>query len=304
MLRSSLVLWGLPSSLHKFVDTHCHLDKILHRSLSSLSSLEQYIVNNFNAIDTKCVFGGCVSVACCTQEMAVLESIINQPFAKENNIRGSIGIHPHNAKTWIDEGPGATEVIMRAIVERGRKDGSIVSIGECGLDYFVKPSCSELLSAKEIQQKVFIRQIRLAGELGMPLVVHTRNALEDTYRLLTENVADISTQRIHVHCYTEGPWFPERVLATFPNAFFGFTGCITFPGKRSEALRRVVRDIPLPRILLETDGPYMAPVPYRGNVAHCGHIPVVGCEIARIHGVSQGSALAQCSANAHRMYGI
>lgn len=153
---------------------------------------------------------------------------------------------------------------------------------------------------REMQAKTFVAQMALASELGAPIVVHTREAEEDTLRLMREHLP--RDHRIHVHCFTSSAWLARELLAHFPNLCLGFTGVVTF--KNAPEVREVVAETPLDRILLETDGPYMAPAPRRGEVAHPGHVPYIAAKIAEIKGVSAAEVFVAAREATRRVYGI
>jgi TatD DNase family protein len=212
----------------------------------------------------------------------------------------------------------------------------VVAVGECGLDYYFQPSGHvingsgekdakrrasagektatategnadeknaldpEERARRETQAKTFIAQMALASELGAPIVVHTREAEEDTLRLMREHLP--RDHRIHVHCFTSSAWLARELLAHFPNLCLGFTGVVTF--KNAPEVREVVAETPLDRILLETDGPYMAPAPRRGEVAHPGHVPYIAAKIAEIKGVSIEEVFVAAREATRRVYGI
>jgi len=107
---------------------------------------------------------------------------------------------------------------------------------------------------------------------------------------------------MHIHCFTSSVVLAKNILDYFPNSYFGFTGCITF--RNANDVREVVKFVPLDRILLETDGPYMAPEPHRGRTAHSGHIPLIAKKIADIKGVSLEDTMQIIRENTSKMYGI
>ncbi|KAH3767185.1 hydrolase, TatD family protein [Pelomyxa schiedti] len=201
-------------------------------------------------------------------------------------IYSTYGIHPHDASHYDD-------VVEQRLIAR-MSHPRTVGWGECGLDFFRN------LSPPAIQLEVFPKQMKRAIEFNKTLVVHTRDADDDTLRLMTETLP--ANHPIHLHCYTGGPEFASEMLRRFPNLVVGFTGVATF--KSSDKIREAVKIVPLERLLLETDGPYMAPVPFRGKTAHPGHIPVVASEIGRLKGVTQKEALQITMNNTMRIYSI
>ena len=151
-----------------------------------------------------------------------------------------------------------------------------------------------------MQRRAFVDQMALATELGAPLVVHTRDAEEDTLELMRANLP--RDAKVHVHCFTSSLELADALLAAFPNLCLGFTGACTF--KNAEEIRAVVRATPLERILLETDGPYMAPEPHRGTVAHPGMVPHVAAKIAEVKGVDVAEVFEATREATRRTYGI
>ena len=153
---------------------------------------------------------------------------------------------------------------------------------------------------RTLQREVFARQIDLAVSLKKPLVVHTRFAEDDTLELLEKHLPD--SHPVHVHCFTSSNTLAQSLLERFPSLRLGFTGVITF--KNAPDVQDVVRNTPLDRILLETDSPYMAPEPFRGRIAHPGHVSYVADAVAKLKGVSRAEVLAACRKNTRQIYGI
>lgn len=136
-------------------------------------------------------------------------------------------------------------------------------------------------------------------ELDKPLVVHSRSAADDTYTILADYMP--AQHKVHLHCFTDSAHHAKRLLAAFPNMYFGFTGAITF-NNAAEACD-AVKLIPLNRILLETDAPYMAPHPLKG-VSHSGHIPLIAQKIAELKGDTLDNVLKTIRTNTRDMYGV
>jgi TatD DNase family protein len=198
----------------------------------------------------------------------------------------AFGVHPHEAAKWTDD----VEARFRAAMEHPR----VLAWGECGLDYFYDNS------PRDVQQQVFVRQMQLAVELGKPLVVHTREAEADTVALMKEHLP--AEWRVHIHCCTSSRAMVEPLLEHFPNLFVGFTGCITFGN--ADSIRDTLAAVPVSRLLLETDAPYMAPMPFRGQVCHSGMVPLIAARMAEVKGVTVQALLEQVRRNTTSMYGI
>ncbi len=164
-----------------------------------------------------------------------------------------------------------------------------------GLDYFYNNS------EPDVQRNVFKAQISIAKETKLPIIIHSRDAAEDTWTIMTENIP--ADWKIHFHCFSyEETEFAAKILKAFPNLYIGFTGALTF--KKSEKLREVIKSVPLSRTLLETDSPYMAPEPYRGQTCHPGYIPFIAKRVAEIHGTTTEEVLKITRDNVKKVYGI
>lgn len=168
----------------------------------------------------------------------------------------TVGVHPHEARHYEDL------TVERLVTLAGRE--KVVGIGECGLDFHYD------LSPREIQAAVFRAHVEAARQTGLPLVVHTREADEVMADILRAEMAS-GPFKLLMHCYTSGPDLAE--LAADLGAWFSVSGIATF--KAAEDVRAVIRDMPADRILVETDCPYLAPVPHRGRrnePAYIGHV--------------------------------
>ncbi|MFA7264280.1 MAG: TatD family hydrolase [Caulobacter sp.] len=186
--------------------------------------------------------------------------------AKENaDIWATVGTHPHEAK----ENPDlkAQDLILLA----GRP--KVVGIGETGLDFHYD------LSPRDVQAAVFRQHVIAARETGLPLVVHTREADEEMARILEEEYA-VGPFRLLMHCYTSGPALARRAAAL--GAWFSVSGIATF--KAAQDVREVIADMPADRIIVETDCPYLAPVPMRGRRNEPAFLPHVLAKLAEIRG--------------------
>ena len=165
----------------------------------------------------------------------------------------------------------------------------VVAIGEIGLDYHwnVEPH--------DIQEKWFRRQLDLAEALNLPVSVHSRDAAEDTLRILKEYAGRITAV---MHCYSYSPELAEEYVKL--GYYFGVGGVVTF--KNGKKLKRTVEAVPMDRILLETDCPYLAPDPYRGKLNQSGYIDFVAAEIARLKGLTKEEVIAVTEENAKRFF--
>ena len=186
----------------------------------------------------------------------------------------SVGTHPHEAKD--DPALAAQTLIDLAAHDR------VVGIGETGLDFFYD------LSPRDVQAQVFRAHIEAARETGLPLIVHARDADDVMAEILEEETAR-GPFKLLLHCYTSGPDLARRAAAL--GAWFSVSGIATF--KAAEAVRAVIRDMPQDRIIVETDCPYLAPVPMRGRRNEPAFLPHVLAKLAEIRGWSLDEAEAR-----------
>jgi TatD DNase family protein len=191
----------------------------------------------------------------------------------------TVGLHPHDAKDGLD---GLAELLG---------EPEVVAVGECGLDYHYDHS------PREVQRASFAAQIGLAHEHGLPLVVHTREAWDDTIAVLrSEGVPE----RTVVHCFTGGP--AEAAACLELGAHLSFSGIVTFKG--APEVREAARRCPPERLLVETDSPFLAPEPHRGRPNRPALVTVVGARVAAERGVPDAEIAALTWENAARVYGL
>lgn len=199
------------------------------------------------------------------------------------NIYCSVGTHPHNAHEELD-------IPLEEIV-RLSEHPKVVAIGEAGLDYFYRHSMPEA------QAEGFRRHVAAARMTGLPLEIHTREADADTARILEEEHAKGPFPAI-LHCYTGGADLARRALAL--GLYVSFTGVVTF--KKSEALREIAKSVPLDRLLVETDAPFLAPEPYRGKINEPSYVVHTARALAQVKGVTPYELAAATSENFFRLF--
>ena len=193
--------------------------------------------------------------------------------ADNDDVWATVGLHPHDAKFGFDD--------LLPFLSAKR----VVAIGECGLDYFYEHS------DRQVQREMFERQIATANELHLPLVIHTRDAWTETFEILDR----IGTpQRTIFHCFTGGATEAAECLTR--GAYLSFSGIVTF--KAADNVREAAKMCPIDRLLLETDSPYLAPVPYRGKSNHPALVSYVGNFLADLRGVSVAHIAQHTSDNA------
>ena len=189
------------------------------------------------------------------------------------------GVHPHDAKDGLE---GVPELLDAP---------EVVAVGECGLDYHYDHS------PRPVQRDLFAAQIRLAHERDLPLVIHTREAWDDTFVILERE--GVPTRTVF-HCFTGGTGEAERAVGL--GALLSFSGIVTFPSAGD--VRAAARQCPLDRLLVETDSPYLTPVPYRGEPNRPALVPLVGRKIAEVQGRTEAEVASATWANAERFYDL
>jgi TatD DNase family protein len=245
-----------------FVDSHCHIN------FPELATDLDAVVAAMRAnVVTHAL---CVSVNLETlpQVLSIAERF--------PNVFASVGVHPD------DQGGEEPDINRLLALARHPR---VVAIGETGLDYY------RLEGDLEWQRARFRRHIRAARESGKPLIIHTREAAADTLRIMKEeNAAECGGV---MHCFTETQAVADAAMEM--NFFISFSGIVTF--KNALALKAVARHIPLENMLIETDSPYLAPVPYRGRTNQPAYVRFVAEEVARLKGVSIEAVATTTTAN-------
>lgn len=248
------------------IDTHCHLNK------EDYENLDQVIKNMGNNI-----------MIVSTATLQDIEEVINLCETHEN-IYGTIGIHPEFADTYTEED------LKR--VEQYLNHPKIVGIGEIGLDYhYTKEN-------KEKQKELFIKQIHLANRYHKTIVIHTRDAILDTYNILeTEKDPNI---KCDLHCYSGSLEMAKNFIKL--NATFGIGGVLTF--KNEKKLKEIVKELDLKYFVLETDSPYLTPEPYRGHTNEPKNIYYVAQKIAELKEKNIEEILEITTQNAIKQFDI
>lgn len=223
-----------------------------------------------------------------TRMLAICERLDSFPKVKaiadaNADIWCSAGTHPHHAKDFTDT--TAEDLIAMA------SDPKVVAIGETGMDlhYGYSPQAQ--------QEASFRTHITAARDVQLPVIVHTREADDLTAQILEQETAK-GAFPILLHCYTGGPDLCQRGLAL--GAFVSVSGILSF--KSAKDVRAVIQDVPLDRVILETDCPYLTPMPYRGRRNEPAYLPYVADALATLHGKSREEIGAICEANALRLF--
>jgi TatD DNase family protein len=250
-----------------FVDSHCHIDfpELAERIDGVLANMAQNEVSH-----ALCV---CVTLADFPRVLGLAENYAN--------LFASVGVHPDHdeeAQTSVDD------LLRRA------DHPKIVAIGETGLDYF------RVSGDLEWQRERFRTHIRAARACAKPLIIHTREAAEDTLTVMREEGADAAGGVMH--CFTETLDMAKRAMEL--NFYISISGIVTF--KNATQVKEVARQVPLDRLLIETDSPYLAPVPFRGKTNEPAFVKHVADEIARLRGISVAEVAQASSDNFFRLF--
>lgn len=240
------------------IDTHCHLDKDLYENIEDV----------IKKMDTNKMIAAGVDLESSKQVVKLVNTY--------TNVYGVIGFHPEEIDKYTED--------FLCFLEDNLKNPKIVGIGEIGLDYHYTKE------TREKQMDIFQKQLELARKYNKTVVIHSRDALEDTLDII-KNYPDV---KMVLHCFGYSLEIAKQLLKY--NIMFGIGGVVTF--KNGKKLKEVVKEIPLDRLLLETDSPYLTPEPYRGEKNEPFNVLYVAEEIAKIKGVSREEVITTTTKNA------
>lgn len=250
------------------IETHCHLDYLDQAELDI--TLEKSRQAGVERIITIAVSAGNLN--------RVMELT-----RYSSNIWGSQGIHPHEAESYNSE--------VDAILRANAKDARILAVGEIGLDYHYDHA------DRSVQRSVFEHQLQTAVELDLPVIIHTRDADTDTRDILRNYSASLSRKGV-IHSFTSSMELAEFCLAE--GFMLGFNGIITF--NRAENVRQIVATTPVEQLLLETDAPYLTPVPYRGRPNAPYYLPFIAERVAAIKALEVEDLLRSAYRNSLNLF--
>ncbi|MDP2205266.1 MAG: TatD family hydrolase [Alphaproteobacteria bacterium] len=254
------------------VDSHCHLD---YPDFAEEGVAE--IVGRARSAGVQQMLTICTQIAHFDRIRAVADAF---PY-----IHCTVGTHPHHAAEEAEVSLSTADIVALTKLPK------VAGIGETGLDYYYD------YAPRDVQQRVFENHIAAGLETDLPLVIHTRDAEEDTMRILRE--AGQGKARGVMHCFSGTKWLAEQALDI--GFYISFSGIITF--KKAEELREVVRRTPLDRILVETDSPYLAPVPKRGKRNEPSFVVHTARMVAELKGVSYEDIVHQTGENFFNLFG-
>lgn len=256
-----------------FVDSHCHMDSFTEKSGIDLDFWWNTVSPKPDAI---------LHVACEKSGFDYAEKISHL----YPNVYTAFGIHPQNADSYDAE---TEECLMRLWASP-----KTVGIGEIGFDYHYETA------SRKKQREVFERQLEIGLPFHKVFVLHLREADDDSLNVLQH--ANLQNATLHIHSCTASCRFVEAALQLPCRVYVGFTGILTF--KNAESVREAASRVPLNRLLLETDSPYLAPVPFRGKPSHAGMIPQIGEVLAQVKNIPFEELMKQVRQNTRDCYGI
>lgn len=253
----------IPTFELPIIETHCHLDYLKEEELSEL--LSKSLAHNIEKIMT-------ISVSPDNLQTAL--DIANS----HENIFCTQGVHPHDAKEWTDE--------AESLIRKNLSSNRVKAVGEIGLDFYYNKS------EKQTQIDIFKKQLDIAIEFNLPVVIHTREADQETIEILKEYAPKMKKKGV-IHSFTSTK---ELALLALELGFhLGFNGIITF--KNAQDVREVLKACPLDRILLETDAPFLTPDPYRGRENAPYYLPFIAEKVAEVKEVELETVLKICYQN-------
>jgi TatD DNase family protein len=266
------------------IDSHCHLD------FDAFDSDRQLVIDRATA-------SGVVGILDPAIDLVTSRNIL-QLAARQEMVNAAVGVHPNSASTWTDETPEMLEELARR--------PKVLAIGEIGLDYYRDRA------AHELQQAVFKSQLSLAARLELPVIIHTRNAsladpraIMDALEILEEWCADLEIANSALqdragvlHSYSGDTSSALRAIEL--GFYIGITGPVTF--RNAPELQQTVSELPLDRLLIETDAPFLTPHPHRGKRNEPAYIGLVADKIALIHNLEPEVVKQKTTLNAQRLF--
>ena len=244
-----------------WADSHCHV---------------QYEGVGLGAVE-EAAAAGVTRIVCIGTDAEESRRAVAVARARPDAVRATAGVHPHDAVQGVES--------ILALLD----EPEVVAVGECGLDYHYDNS------PRDVQRDVFAAHVALARQRGLALVVHTREAWDDTFDVLS---AEGPPERTVFHCFSGGPEEARRALEL--GGHISFSGIVTF--KNAADVRQAAAVCPLERLLVETDAPYLAPVPHRGQPNRPAWVPLVGAAVAEVKGVAAEEVEAATWANTERLF--
>ncbi len=250
------------------VDSHCHLN------FPDFGGRVDDVVERAEEAGVRVMQTICTT----TYEFADVRAIAE----RFPNVYASVGVHPHEA---------ANNHVTIAELINLADHPKVIGIGECGLDYYYENS------PREAQKESFLRHIAASRETGCPLIIHSRDADEDMIFKISNEISNGSFKFL-LHCFSSGRKLAERAVEL--GGYISFSGILTF--KKSEELRAIARDLPMERLLLETDAPFLAPVPHRGKICEPAYTRHTAECLADVRGISYEDIAKATTDNFFRLF--
>ncbi|EGD58612.1 TatD-related deoxyribonuclease [Novosphingobium nitrogenifigens DSM 19370] len=252
------------------IDSHCHLNYkgLIERQGEILARARETGVRGFLNISTR---------------QSEWDAVIATAH-RESDVWASVGIHPHEADGHADMGA--------AVLRTATEDPRVIAIGETGLDYYYDHS------DREVQKALFRTHIGVARETGLPLVIHTREAEDDTLEILRDEMEKGGFPAL-IHCFTASAGFGRSVLDL--GLTISLSGIVTF--KNAQDLQAFATEIPDDRLLVETDAPFLAPIPHRGQTCEPAFVADTLAFVAKLRGTTPDALAESTGANFHALFG-
>lgn len=250
------------------IDTHSHINMIEGTPLEKV--VQNAIENGVDKIIVPSAY---------PKDIDDVIKLVN----RYDNVYGMLGVHPTEVKDWTDD--------LADKIREYSKNPKIVAIGEIGLDYYWDKSFNDL------QKEIFIKQIKLANELNLPISIHDREAHKDTFEILKEHNKN---SKIVMHCFSGSVEFANECIKE--GMYIALGGVVTF--KNAVKMKEVAINIPLDRLLLETDAPYLTPVPFRGTENQPAYTKYVAEEIAKLRNTTVDEINKATTQNTFEVFGI
>ncbi|MEB3285651.1 MAG: TatD family hydrolase [Candidatus Sericytochromatia bacterium] len=256
--------------MERLIDTHCHLD------VPQFDSDRNEVLARARMAGVCALIVPGISLGDMPRVLALADS--------QADIYAGVGVHPHEAASWNTESLD----LLRGFLSHPK----VVAVGEIGLDYYYPEP------AREIQQQAFRAQVQLAADVGLPIIVHDRESHGDILSILQQTL----NRRVGgvMHCFSGSGEFAGECVEI--GMYISFAGPVTF--KNAEKLQRAAGVVPLERLLIETDSPYLAPVPHRGRRNEPAHVLHVAEKLAEIHGISAAEMIRVTRENAERLFSL
>ena len=253
-------------------DSHCHLD------YSHLFDQLNDVVKRAQSNQVKYLLTICTTLESFERIKLIIDRYIN--------IYGTFGIHPHESQKY-------TNVDFQFILNKKREYKKVIGIGETGLDFYYNHS------DKKTQKVSFIEHIHAASELNIPIIVHSRNAEIDTYEILKSEMKN-SNLKVLMHCFTGSKNFANKLIDL--NCYISVSGIITF--KNSSELADTVSSIPIEKLLVETDSPFLSPLPHRGKFNEPSYIVHTVEKLSEIKKTSKETIMNNTTDNFKKLFGL